>query len=88
MAATPEDVVAVIKSLLGKALEGDVLAAKVFLERVLGKPDQGIQVSGEIGVRKYAHINWEQLAAIAAACAIQEADGVGEASRAGASGED
>ena len=85
---TPEEMEKVARTLLRLALEGDVLAIKLLFERLFGKPDQGIQVSGEIGIRKYQHINWEQLAAIAAACAIQEAERSTETSRVGASSED
>jgi hypothetical protein len=37
MAVTPDDVVAVIRRLHEKALEGDVGAAREFLDRCLGK---------------------------------------------------
>jgi hypothetical protein len=45
-AVTEADVKDVIKSLGDSAKAGDVIAAKVFLEFVVGKPTQPIEVSG------------------------------------------
>lgn len=42
MAATPEDVVAVLNALRDEALKGNVAAASVWLERILGKEAQPI----------------------------------------------
>ena len=44
-AVTPEEIHAVMAKLHAMALAGDVLAAKVWLERVLGKADQPVNLS-------------------------------------------
>jgi hypothetical protein len=47
--ATPEQVRAVIVRLGEQAAEGDVAAAKVYLDHVLGRPAQAIELSGPDG---------------------------------------
>jgi hypothetical protein len=49
-ATTPEQVAAVIKKLAEQAAAGDVPSAKVFLDHVVGRPLQAIEVSGLGGV--------------------------------------
>ena len=46
-AGTPTKVAAVLKSLYGRAIKGDVIAAKIWLERVCGKPRQDVVVQGD-----------------------------------------
>lgn len=48
-AVTPEDIAAVIRKLHAMALDGDVSAARIFLDRVIGRPAQAIDlaISGE-----------------------------------------
>lgn len=48
-AQTPEYVRAVGKKLLKLALDGDVQAARVWLEYVVGKPTQAVEISGPDG---------------------------------------
>ena len=48
-AATPEKVRAVEESLHELAVGGDVAAAKVWLDHVVGKPLQAVEVSGPDG---------------------------------------
>jgi hypothetical protein len=48
-AATPEKVKAVEESLHELAVGGDVAAAKVWLDHVVGKPLQAVEVSGPDG---------------------------------------
>jgi hypothetical protein len=47
---TPEDVQEVGKALLEMAIGGDVAAAKVLLDHVVGKPVQAVELSGPDGV--------------------------------------
>jgi hypothetical protein len=44
---TPEDVLAVLRAMKAKALEGDAVAAKVYLERVIG-PVTALEVQSRI----------------------------------------
>lgn len=46
---TPEDVKAVIGKLFELAKSGDVQAARVWLEYVIGKPAQSLEISGRGG---------------------------------------
>jgi hypothetical protein len=45
-AVSPEDVLAVGRKLVELAKDGDVTAAKLWLEYVLGRPVQGVELSG------------------------------------------
>lgn len=48
---TPEDAVAIINMLKNKAIgDQDIAAAKLYLEYVVGKPDQTIELDGAIPI--------------------------------------
>lgn len=44
---------AVIRSLVLRAIKGDVPATKVLLERLYGKPKQDVTLSGELDVNNF-----------------------------------
>jgi hypothetical protein len=47
--ATDDDVKAIYESMLSAAKKGEVAAAKVLLDHLLGRPMQAVQVTGESG---------------------------------------
>lgn len=49
-AVTPKDIELLMRKLMVLGLQGDVAAAKVVLERVLGKAPQHIHLEGELDV--------------------------------------
>jgi hypothetical protein len=56
---TPEDVQRVGRRLFDLAVGGDVAAAKVWLEYVVGKPPQALELSGPDG--EPLGVDWERL---------------------------
>lgn len=46
-AVTEEDIAEIMQKMVGLAKNGDVQAAKIVLERTIGKVDQGIAISGD-----------------------------------------
>ncbi|HEX8914997.1 MAG TPA: hypothetical protein VF796_21770 [Humisphaera sp.] len=49
-AVTDEDVAAIVRGLVGRARAGDTAAAKEVLDRVLGRPLQGVALDARVGV--------------------------------------
>jgi hypothetical protein len=47
-AVSPEDLAEIAKKLVQQAKAGDIVAAKVVLERVLGRVSQAIELSGDL----------------------------------------
>ena len=46
---TPEQVAAVIGKMREQAMEGDTTAARIYIETMIGKPVQGVEISGPDG---------------------------------------
>ena len=65
-ATTAEQVAEVLDAMRREALGGDSAAAKVYLENVLGKPSQAVQVSGPDGRPLGVNLNTIQIAILSA----------------------
>jgi hypothetical protein len=50
-AETPEQVAGVIAKLRELAMDGDTAAAKIYVETMIGKPVQGVEITGADGER-------------------------------------
>ena len=58
---TPEEMRKVIRSMLRKAKKGDLSAANMILDRLIGKPNQSVEVSSTGNDSNYKDLTTEEL---------------------------